>query len=387
MKAGKANHLTCSTTGFVQKGPGGRPSSYKRSPRTRRFRPVSARFCPPCEDHPFGGAATLARRVPTASDRVLIHILWLRPQVASCSFVNMHRTKFVSAHEQVVIGALVAKDFRFGVILADVDTPHVSSVSSRAELKQKAARMEDLGFDVLSMPDHLGSIAPFPAMAAAAQSTKTIRLGTCVLNAGFYKPALLARDAAEVNLLSDGRLELGLGAGYLREEFDAADLPFPTGGERVEHLTHVVEFLREHLPEVPIMVAGNGNRLLTMAARTADIVGLMGLPASPGIVDPLADRVQFISDAAGERWSALELNLLVAAIPTDASGQPDLALPRRHLPDLPDAELLALPGVLAGSPRDIAESIRGYRNRCGVTYITVMEFHAEQFAKVIAELR
>jgi probable F420-dependent oxidoreductase len=282
---------------------------------------------------------------------------------------------------------LVARQFRFGVLFAGIGSSRVSSVTSRRELQQKARRLEGLGFDVLSMPDHIGSVAPFPALAAAAQFTSAIRLGTCVLNACFYVPALLARDAAEVNLLSDGRLELGLGAGYVKEEFDAAELSFPVGSARIKHLEQVTTYLKERLPEVPVMVAGNGNRLLNVAARTADIVGLTGEPANAGIGDPLAERAAFISDAAGARFTDIELNLLVAAIPTDGSGRPDLALPRRHLPDLSDSELLALPGVLQGSPGDIANTLCDYRDRYGVTYITVMEFHAEHFAKVMAELQ
>src|SRR3984893_3972422 len=128
-------------------------------------------------------------------------------------------------------------------------------VTSRTEFKQMVRRLEGLGFNVLSMPDHLGSVAPLPALAAAADATTTMRLGTYVLNSSFYNPALLARDAAEVNLLSDGRLELGLGAGYVREEFDAAGLPFAGGPTRIEHLERVTTYLKEHLPQVPVMVA------------------------------------------------------------------------------------------------------------------------------------
>jgi probable F420-dependent oxidoreductase len=237
------------------------------------------------------------------------------------------------------------------------------------------------------MPDHLGSVAPFPALAAAADATTTMRLGTCVLNASFYNPALLARDAAEVNLLSDGRLELGLGAGYVVEEFDAAGLPFADGRTRIEHLDRVTTYLKEHLPEVPVMVAGNGDRLLSMAARKADIVGLTGEPGKANVANPLAERAAVIRDAAGSRFSELELNLLVAAVPTDGSGRADLALPRRQLPDLSDEELSALPGVLNGTSSDIADTLRDYRDRFGVSYFTVMEFHAEDFAPVIADLR
>ncbi len=223
-------------------------------------------------------------------------------------------------------------------------------------------------------------------LAAIAQATTTVRLGTYVLNACFYKPALLARDAAEVDLLSDGRLEVGLGAGYVREEFEAAELAYPSAGRRVDYLEHVTAYLKKHLPSIPILIAGNGDRLLTVAARHADIIGLTG--ASPKAVgDPLADRVDFVRSAAGDRFDDLELNLAITAVPADNSGMPDLRLTRRYAPTLSDAQLLELPAVLSGSPRDMADRLRGYRETYGLTSFTVQESHAEGFAKVIAELR
>ncbi|MGH3438110.1 MAG: TIGR03621 family F420-dependent LLM class oxidoreductase, partial [Sciscionella sp.] len=228
--------------------------------------------------------------------------------------------------------------------------------------------------------------APFPALTAIAAATSTIRLGTYVLNACFYKPALLARDVAEVDRLSDGRLEVGLGAGYVREEFEAAELPYPSAGQRVDYLEHVTGYLKKHQPSVPVLIAGNGNRLLTVAARHADIVGLTG--ANPrGVDDPLAERVEFVRAAAGDRFEDLELNMAITAVPLDNSGVPDLSLTRRYAPTLSDEELLAMPAVLTGSPRDIADTLRGYRESYGLTSFTVQEGHAETFAKVIAEVR
>jgi probable F420-dependent oxidoreductase len=273
------------------------------------------------------------------------------------------------------------------MLYAPRESRHTPIAASRAAFQADAKRCEDLGYDVLSMPDHLGSVAPFPALAAAAQVTTTLRLGTCVLNAGFYRPALLARNAAQVDLLSDGRLELGLGAGYVQEEFEAAELPFPPGGERIAHLERVLFHLKAHLPQVPVMVAGNGDRLLALGAQTAQIVGLMGAPVKGEADDPLGHRVSVIRKAAGARFAHLELNLIVPAVPTDGTGRPDLALPRRELPHLSDAELMELPGVLAGSPREIADTLREYRSHYGITYFTTFLHHAEHFAKVIGELR
>jgi probable F420-dependent oxidoreductase len=270
----------------------------------------------------------------------------------------------------------MSKDFRFSI--------GIHAVKSRAALQEKARRLEGLGFDVLYLPDHLGAPAPFPALMAIAQATTTVRLGTYVLNACFYKPALLARDVAGVDLLSDGRLEVGLGAGYVREEFEAAELPYPSAGQRVDYLEHVTTYLRKHLPSVPILIAGNGDRLLTVAARHADIVGLTGVNPR-GADDALAERIEFVHAAAGGR--DLELNLAITAVPADDSGMPDLSLTRRYAPTLSDEQLLELPAVLSGSPRDMADRLRGYRETYGLTSFTVQENHAEGFAKVIAELR
>lgn len=277
----------------------------------------------------------------------------------------------------------MVKDFRFGI--------GVRSVKSAQKLRDTVRRFEDLGFDVLHVPDHLGRFgvpAPFPTMAAAAEYSKTMRVGTFVINAAFYKPALLARDAIAVDILSEGRLDLGLGTGYVREEFEAAELPYPSAGERVDHLRHTTKYLKENAPSIPILIAGNGDRVLRIAAQHADIIGLTGggVPDHPGH-DPLAERIEFVRDAAGERFDDLELNIAITGVPTDSSGIPDLALTRGYAPDATEEQLLALPTVLTGTPRDIADTLRDRRDNYGITYFTVQDYHAEYFAKVIAELR
>jgi probable F420-dependent oxidoreductase len=274
----------------------------------------------------------------------------------------------------------MAKEFRFGLSLHDA--------RSRSKVENAARSAEEFGFDVLHVPDHLGAPAPFPALTMAATATRTLLLGTFVLNAGFYKPALLARDVAALRDLSGGRFELGLGAGYVREEFEAAELPFPTARQRIEHLDHMTEYMGEHVPDVPILIAGNGDRLLTVAARWANIIGLTGGDrAATADEDPLAERIAFVRNAAGDRFGELELNIAITAMPLDESGMPDLKIPRRFLPTLSEEELLRHPGVLSGSVRDMADQIRGYRDTYGVSYIIVQAPHAETFSKVIAELK
>lgn len=273
----------------------------------------------------------------------------------------------------------MVKELRFGV--------GVTRATSRAKLEAGARRAEELGFDVLHVPDHLGGPAPFPVMTAIAMATSTLRVGTFVINSAFYRPALLARDVAALHDLSGGRFDLGLGTGYVKEEFEAAGIPFPSAGERVDHLRTTTEYMAEHLPDVPVMIAGNGDRVLRIAARSADIVGLTGGDrAASADEDPLADRISFVREAAGERFDDLELNLAITAMPVDDSGRPDLTIPRISLPGLSDEELLRHPGVLSGSIEEIAERIRGYRDVYGISYFIVQMRHAEAFGTVIALL-
>jgi probable F420-dependent oxidoreductase len=286
-----------------------------------------------------------------------------------------------------------ARPFRFGVNLL--------GVGDRAQWLAKCVTAEQLGYDVILVPDHLGMPAPFPALVAAAGVTERPRLGTFVLNAAFYNPTLLARDVAATDQLTGGRLELGLGTGYARDEFDTAGLRFGSGGERVDHLTATVKRLRdlladpEHQPApaqhpVPFLLGGNGNRMLRLAARTADIVGFIGASSDSAgrlsLVSPatLAQRVEFTRAAAGDRAGGLELNVLVQTV--EVTEKKDAATAQRlHqlAPNLTLEEFEALPTVLFGTAEQIAEKLRVHRKR----YITVLEGAMEPFAKVIELLR
>ncbi|QIV83061.1 TIGR03621 family F420-dependent LLM class oxidoreductase [Mycolicibacterium frederiksbergense] len=263
------------------------------------------------------------------------------------------------------------RDFRFGLSLRDT--------SSAAKVRDAARLAEDLGYDVLLVPDHLGAPAPFPVLATAAAASQTLRLGTFVLNACFYKPALLARDVGALHDLSGGRFEVGLGAGYVREEFEAAELPFPSARQRIDYLEHVVEHLIAHVPGAPIMIAGGGDRLLTVAGKWAAIVGVTG--------NPVAERIAFLREVAGARFDDIELNLAITAVPADGSDMPNLTMTRHYAPGLSDEQLLALPGVLSGSVTEMADKVRGLRDTYGANYLVVQASHAEVFGKVIAHLR
>lgn len=273
----------------------------------------------------------------------------------------------------------MGRQFRFGIGLR--------SLGSAERLRERVRRFADAGFDVVHFPDHLGAPAPVPAMVAAAAAAPEIRVGTYVLNAAFYRPALLARDLGDADLLCGGRLEAGLGTGYVREEFEAAGIAYPSAGERVAHLSETMDYLRRVTPRIPMLVAGNGDRVLTLAAQRADIIGFSAGPAGAQLPDPLADRIAFVRNAAGTRFDSLELNLAITAVPTDKSGVPDLTLTRAYAPGHSDAELMAMPSVLSGSPQRIADTVMAHRDRYGISYFTVQDYHGKYFAHVIEALR
>ena len=265
--------------------------------------------------------------------------------------------------------------FRFGI--------GIRILKSAERFHAKVRRFAELGYDVVHLPDHLGAPAPFPAALAAADAAPAIRIGTYVLNSAFYSPALLARDALTVDTLSDGRLELGLGTGYVREEFEAAGIPYPSAGARVDHLERTSAYIKQHAPSIPLMVAGNGQRVLTVAAKYADIIGLGATVARSEDDDPLAERIAILREAAGQRFGELELNLAITAVPTDSTGIPDLTLTRAYAPDAPDARLLSMPSVLSGTPRDIADKLLDMRERYGLSYFIVQDYHGEYFAEAM----
>ncbi len=275
---------------------------------------------------------------------------------------------------------------------------------SRTEWRDKAKQAEDLGFDVVQVADHLGLTSPFPTVVTMAEATTRVRVGTMVLNAGFYRPALLARDVASVDQLTDGRFEFGLGAGpdFAKPEFEKAGLPFPSGGKRIDHLSETIQEIRtlfadHHQPPVsrhiPVLVAGNGDRLIRVAAQYADTVALAGVSNGADVDsekagwETLGRRVEFVRAAAPDRFADLELGLMLQAIGVEGHSEPDLSWARRFNPNLSDEQLRYLPGVLIGSARTIADTLERYRDEYSVTHFSVAEHNMPALAKVIELLR
>jgi probable F420-dependent oxidoreductase len=240
----------------------------------------------------------------------------------------------------------------------------------------QARRAESIGFEVILLPDHLGFTAPLVPLVAIAQAAPTVQVSNLVLNAAFYRPALLARDLASVDSATGGRLIVSLGTGYVEQEFVAAGLPFPSPGERVRRLTeHVTEIRRSlsdpgHVPPSvqtppPIMVAGAGDKLLTMAAQQADIVAI----GSTGTETDLAERVAFVKAQAGTRADDIELGFGFFQVSMDDPS--DLSILKMVAPDAKESEMRQWTTLLDGTVDEAAERIHRLHNDLGISYFTV----------------
>ncbi len=308
------------------------------------------------------------------------------------------------------------KPFRFGV--------NVRYARSAAELAETARKIESFGYDTLNVPDHLVDLmAPMPALVSAAAATKHVRLGTNVLNNDLRHPVLVAHEAATVDLLTDGRLLLGLGAGSIKSEYDEAGLPFDTGAARVERLAeavtiikgllkgeqvtfagqhyrvtgHTVAPLPKQKPHPPILIGGNGRRLLALAAREADIVGFSGLTFREGGAAPpdlsgwrvsaIDERTRLVREVAGDsRYAQLELNALVQrVIVTDDRRKAAEELTSRWSQLSPE-EILESPYVLIGTVDQMVEDLQARRDRWGISYYSHMSSYLDGLAPVVARL-
>lgn len=297
------------------------------------------------------------------------------------------------------------------------------------ELADFAAAVEDVGFDVMTFADHLvPSPAPFAGASAALGATRRLHAGTLVLNNDFRHPVDIAREAATLSALSGGRFELGLGAGHMKSEYDAAGLAFDDGRTRVDRLAESVEIVtallagadvavtgshyRVHAtpgelvatpPQaVPLLLGGNGTRVLQLAGKYADIAGFAGITHNDDATEVrlthfdgpgLADRIAVVQQAAGDRFDAIELNALIQfVVPTHdrAAAAAELAA---AIGNVTPAVILESPFVLLGTHDEMAETLVDRQRRYGISYWTVFDelpgrpSALPDLAKVMALLR
>lgn len=305
--------------------------------------------------------------------------------------------------------------FRFGVVAWDVP--------SGDAIRTLARRAESLGYATFAVDDHMfRPYGPFAALTAAADATTTIRVGTAVLANDFRHPVVMAKEAASLDALSGGRLELGLGTGYWRDDYALSGIPFDPPGVRVERLAEAVRvvkgafgarpfsFAGRHYtvrdldgqpkpvqrPHPPLLIGGGSRRILTLAAREADIVGINVRTTAAGgfdrpslAPDAVAEKVAWVREAAGARFADLELHalvLLVAVTDRPLEAAEDALRTQGLTGQMSAADLLARPQTLLGSVAGIIEAVQERRERYGLSYLTVSDGAMEAFAPVVAAL-
>ena len=298
------------------------------------------------------------------------------------------------------------RPFRF---LADAP----EAVDGRS-LAAAARRAEAMGIDVLVIPDHLlDQLAPVPFMATVAAATERLRIGTFVLNNDLRHPAVLAQDLASLDVLSGGRLEIGIGAGWNVPEYTAIGIPFEAVGRRVARLTEAIAVLKGAFgpepfsfagefytidghdgqpkpvqrPHPPIFIGGGGRRTLNLAGREADIVGLAPriLPGDRPRTDPrsltvaaAAEKIDWVREAAGTRFDDLEFNIYPSTSEiivtehalAEARTLADRLRSRTGI-EISERELLESPHIYIGTIDALVEKFRSLREQLGVSSIMV----------------
>ena len=310
------------------------------------------------------------------------------------------------------------RPFRFGL--------NTFGTESLAAWKDLAAKAEDQGYSTLTLADHTFSpLAPLASLALLAAFTSRIRIGTFVLGNDFWHPTILAREASTIDLLSEGRLELGIGTGWRKSDYTERGMPFDSPGVRIERLEESVRLLKqlfsgapvthagkyyttENLvskpmpvqgPHPPILIGGGAPRMLALAAREADIVSLNlkttsdgGLDFSSLTAEATQQKVGWVREAAGERFEQLELNNPVLQVTVTESREAAAADFLKGWGPLGEsvspAQLLGSPHVLIGSVEQIVDDLQMRREQFGLSYITILggARNPDAFAPVVARL-
>jgi probable F420-dependent oxidoreductase len=305
----------------------------------------------------------------------------------------------------------MTRPFRFGVQLW--------TATSRAGWRDKVRKVEDLGYDTVVVADHIGDgVAPLQGLTAAADASDKLRLGTLVLDNDFRHPVVLAREVAALDVLSEGRFELGLGAGWLGRDYERLGLSFDAPSVRVERLEESVEIVTRALAgesvwfsgahyevsdfevqpkpaqnHVPLMLGAGGPRMLRLAAERADIVGILPVakPDGSGLSEEeqgesaFARKIALLRGAAGRRFDDIELNLLIQAV--EIAGDERAAAEKLAAEwEEPVDPILDMPFVLLGPVPAIVDKVLRLRDELGFSYLTLFEKDFERFAPVLAEI-
>jgi probable F420-dependent oxidoreductase len=292
-------------------------------------------------------------------------------------------------------------------------------------LAERARHAESIGVDVLVVTDHLiEQLAPIPALATIAAATARLRISAFVFNNDLRHPAVLAQDLATLDVLSDGRLDIALGAGWNKPEYDAIGLPFDPVGVRVSRLEESIVVLKGLLgdgpfsfkgthytitamegqpkpiqrPHPPFLIGGGGRRILSIAGREANIVSLAPRILSEQRGDPRSttwaateEKISWVREAAGDRFADIELNVYPSQWPIVVTD--DLRSEARKVIDrvrsrtgveVTEDDVIASPNVFIGSIDRIVEKFRELRERLGISSFMVGEI--DELAPVVERL-
>ncbi len=310
--------------------------------------------------------------------------------------------------------------FRFGLF--------AESVRTRETLLDTARRAEDCGFATFLIRDHFieepfgHQLAPLTALAAVACVTNKLRVGSLVLSNDYRHPVILAKEIATLDVLSTGRVELGLGAGFAQAEYDQAGIRFDAPGVRVDRLEEAIHVLKGLLgagpltfagkhysvtdldsfpkpvqrPHPPILVGAAGKRMLSIAAQEADIIGFQTVSTKNGVVanDPrvrlapvVAEKVEQVRHMAGDRFGRIELSMVATVIIAEKRQQVAEQFARdKAWEGISVNEVLAMPSIFIGSVDEIVEEMQARRERYGFSYYVIFDHAIETVAPVVARL-
>jgi probable F420-dependent oxidoreductase len=303
-----------------------------------------------------------------------------------------------------------SRAFRFGVS---------GQRATRQEWQDLARKADDLGYSTLLLPDHFGrQFSPLHALQAAAMATPRLRVGTIVLDNDFRHPAVLAKDAATLDVLTDGRFELGIGAGWMAADYQWTGIPFDPPGTRVARLEEAVKVIKglfaagpltfhgQHYqidslegfpkpiqrPRPPILIAGSRPRMLRLAAREADIVGIEDHQSAERATGSVtihranaAEQVAIVRAAAGERFAQLELNVFAARVEVTDNQATAADAMATHF-ETTREQVLDSASFLIGSVDAIVDTLHARRERLGVSYVMIFDRVMDAFAPVVARL-
>ncbi len=305
------------------------------------------------------------------------------------------------------------RPFRFGV--------EEHRAASATEWREKARIAESLGYSTLFLPDHFGDqLSPIAGLMAAADATTTLRLGSLVFDNDYRHPIVLAKEAATLDLLSEGRFEFGLGAGWMTSDYEQTGIPLDSPGTRIERMAESLEIIKHFFaggsvsftgkhyringveaspspvqkPHPPIILGGGGRRMLSLAGREADIVSINYKLTEgrvnrnlvrTGLAEATEEKLSWVKEAAGDRFSQIELcaTVFVASVTDDRDG---VAAAFAAGIGSEVSEVLEMPHFLIGSIDQMIEDVQARRERFGISYVVLPDSATESLAPLVERL-